>query len=100
MKQMFDEMAAEVGSLRSLLSAIPEENVIDRASLESRIRVVIEKAIQNAAVKATKAITTPPFGFSNESEECGLWWHIDAERAVEELVNIVEFADANRVVKL
>ena len=85
----FDETAAEVGELRSLLKMTSPEDIIDCMSLQSRIAVVIEKATLRAAKEAVRIIKTPPKGFSDESEERGLWWTVDAERAVEDLVNIV-----------
>lgn len=91
--QTFDETCAEVGSLRSLLSAIPEDYVIDRASIKARICVVIEKAILNASREVTRIVRTPPEGFSADSEPTGLWWTLNAERALEELVRLVEFGE-------
>jgi hypothetical protein len=96
MMQLFDEMVAEVRALRSLIAMVPEENVIDKASLEARIRVVVEKAVQNTARNVARIVKTPPKGFSDESEPSGLWWTVDAERAIEELVSIVEFAKVNQ----
>jgi len=90
------ELMAEVGQVKALLAMLPEEYVIDRASLEARIRVVIEKAILNTARNVARVVRMPPKGFSNESEERRLWWTVDAERAVEELVSIIEFAKANQ----
>ncbi|MCG3769182.1 MAG: hypothetical protein JW384_00302 [Nitrosomonadaceae bacterium] len=85
----FEEVAAEVGTIRQLLAMTPPENIIDCMSLQSRIAVVIEKATLRAAKEVVRIIKTPPKGFSDESEECGLWWTVDAERAVEDLVRIV-----------
>lgn len=95
--QLFDETAAEVGTLRSLIASLPSENVIDCMSLQSRITTVIQKATLRAAKKTVRIIKTPPKGFSDKSEERGLWWTVDAERAVEELVRLVELAAENGV---
>jgi hypothetical protein len=80
----FDEVVAEVGQLR--------------ISLQARVSVVIQKAIVNAVKNTVRTIRTPPIGFSNESEPRGLWWTINAERAVEELALLVEFGEENGVV--
>jgi len=94
---VFEEVAAEVGAIRQLIAMIPAENVLDKMSLESRIRIVIEKAIVNATKNLTRVIRTPPQGFSDESDPKGMWWTIDGERAVEELVKLVEFGQENGV---
>ncbi len=93
----YEELVAEISTLRALINLIPEENCIDKISLESRVRVVIEKAILNAAQNLVRVVRTPPKGFSNESEDRGLWWTVDAERAVESLMLMVELGRENGI---
>ena len=93
----FEETIAEVGALRQLIEMVPEENCIDRVSLWSRMSVVLQKAILNSTKNVARTIRTPPKGFSDESEPTGMWWTVDAERAVEELVKLVELAQENGV---
>ncbi len=94
----FDDVASEVATLNSLISMLhPEENCIDRASLWSRMSVVLEKAIRDANRNLVRVLRTPPAGFSEESDPHRLWMTIDAERALEDLVKLIELAQANGV---